>query len=236
MSSPVQSLLEHGASTAIVNFVTWNKAYSIFPLCTCIHRKSYVLQCRHTSSTTMPWLSRHGWKIQEVMWPEEQRSNHPIRHDRRIGDRFSWVIPLDISQVEWPKKPDFVVETACFSISAERYSPPRPSLCREIGDGVESMSYTITTRPFTSKCLKYTYLPSSIAMGEFLRRRADVATLMELKMLDPSVRPRNYPRLTHNTRNLDRSLEDFQPPATWRYWDDEFPSWQLAWESTQYNV
>ena len=32
-----------------------------------------------------------GWRIQETMWPEDQRENHPIQLNRRLGDKVGYI-------------------------------------------------------------------------------------------------------------------------------------------------
>jgi len=42
--TPLQTVLTGFYMTAIVNFITWNKAYSIFPRHTFLQHKGYLLQ------------------------------------------------------------------------------------------------------------------------------------------------------------------------------------------------
>ncbi len=119
---PIQTILYHIPTTAALNFISWNKAYSIFPLPTFIQHKCYSLQdWREWDREALRTQSQRGWNVQGVMWPEEQRHNHPIRERRRVGDRYTWMIPFDTRRVEWSKTPDYVLEHACFRVNC-RYA------------------------------------------------------------------------------------------------------------------
>lgn len=113
--TPVKAILCGFDTTMVVNIITWNKAYSIFPLITFIQYRGYLLQPLHDGSS--PFISkytRRGWKIQEIVWPEDWKVNHSIQPYRRIGDRYTWTISLDTSKVSWSQTPDYVLEHSCF--------------------------------------------------------------------------------------------------------------------------
>lgn len=44
MNSPLWKLLDAASSTATLNFITWNRAYSLFPRTSFIDKECYVLQ------------------------------------------------------------------------------------------------------------------------------------------------------------------------------------------------
>lgn len=74
-------------STHVTNFITWDKAYSLFPVSTLLKKKGYMLQKldEHTGEHLAKYQKR-GWRIQDVIWDGED----PVRELeglRRIGDQ-----------------------------------------------------------------------------------------------------------------------------------------------------
>lgn len=224
-STPIQSVLFTNTTTKL-NFLSWNKAYSVFPLPTFVQYKSYLLQSLDDEDARLAaqFDSRGGWKVQGVMWPEETHDNHPIRERRRIGDRFTWTIPFDTRKVEWSKTPDYILEYTCFAmdqVSDNNNGNPNTVGC-----------HTIEANTLESKVLKHTYLCGDVRMREFIFRRLHTSIILELRMLDPAQQPANYSQIMLLGQHafIDDALEDFDRPASWRYRDDEFPEWCEAFE------
>lgn len=48
------------------------------------------------------------------MRPENPKVNHQVQAYRRIGDRFTWKVPLDVRNVKLSKTPDAVLERVFF--------------------------------------------------------------------------------------------------------------------------
>ncbi|KAL8850395.1 MAG: hypothetical protein Q9221_004627 [Calogaya cf. arnoldii] len=94
---PIHAILNSFYTTVVVNIISWNKAYSVYPMTTFIQKRGYLLQPLDDYSTSLVIkYTNRGWKIQETMWPEDERLNHPIQQFRRIGDRYTWTILLNI--------------------------------------------------------------------------------------------------------------------------------------------
>ncbi len=115
-SLPMRAIFDLMPTTVVTDIVSWNKAYSLFPLSTHVQRKGYLLK-ELEDYITSPEYTQQGWKLEELRWPEEKRLNHPIKHTRRVGDRFTWTIPLNTEGVTGSKTPDYVLEHACFGMS-----------------------------------------------------------------------------------------------------------------------
>lgn len=158
--------------------------------------------------------TQRGWKIQQTMWPEDQRVNHPLRQHRRIGDRYSWKIPLDISSVKCSGAPDAVLEYAAFGLSCSRHS------------------YDFVAEIFMSHALQYRYTYSEPDWCRFLGKRVKQLTVFEVGKLAPNRRPRNFQQMLEDHVlqyiSLDKS-------CTWTYWDSDIPKWYEAWEE-KYNT
>lgn len=137
------------------NFITWNKAYSMFPKSTFVEYKAYPLECIEEDwdefyKLHFEELRQRGWS--RGTWPQDRvlpsDFEHPtispsetsITRDhetspihRRVGDRKSWVVQLDTTSVVPPSTPDWVIESSGFSV----WLPDRTML--------NPMSYCTTT-------------------------------------------------------------------------------------------
>ncbi|KAL8683009.1 MAG: hypothetical protein Q9186_001004 [Xanthomendoza sp. 1 TL-2023] len=216
--SPVHALLQASCTTVAVNFLTWNAAYSVFPLTTFLQYRGYMLRPlnQHFASLVKKH-TRRGWKIQPTMWPEDERFNHSIQETRRVGDRYTWKIPFDTRYVKWSSTPECVLEHACFGI--------------HVTHGDRHQFHPVHTRVFNSPALRYTYTCHPWSWCEFLDERVDDLTKFELLTLKPGDRPTNYEELL--TMSPGDPYATFTTPDTWTHWDDEVPRWYKAWEKKE---
>ncbi|KIM41069.1 hypothetical protein M413DRAFT_47916, partial [Hebeloma cylindrosporum] len=82
--------------TCVMNFITHNKAYSIYPHATFIERRSLSLhQSEHASAGILKYETR-GWSNVEYLDPIEYSNpaSSFAKGSRRIGDRKCWTISL----------------------------------------------------------------------------------------------------------------------------------------------
>ena len=208
--------------------LSWNKAYSVFALPTAIQHKSYLLrQCDRLTEQRALCDSQDGWLVQGVMWPEDTSRNDPIRTRMRIGDHYTWTIPLNTEGVESSKTPDYVLEHSCcemdLSMSYNDYE--------EYDTTKEDVRhYNLGSSRLESKVLKHTYLYGESAMKDFFMRRLHSFVILELHKLDPAQRPTQYDEILRNRGNVDALLEGFNRPGSWTYRDDQIPTWYKAFE------
>ena len=225
---PIQSLLVYPHTTVQLSFLSWNKAYSVFALPTSIQHKSYLLREWDETAEEIVRYYSPGWNVQEVMWPEEKRLNHPIRERRRIGDGYTWMIPFNTRQVEWSKTPDYVLEHACFKMNLSmNYDDSKPY---DVDNG-DVRHYAIDFDTLKSKVLKHEYLYGDVSMLKFFVPRLHSSTMRELRTLVPAERPTNYDEILWTPGNVDTLLDGFDRPASWTYRDDDFPAWYKAYET-----
>ena len=161
------------------------------------------------------------------MWPEDKRRNDPIRKRRRIGDHYTWTIPLNTEGVESSKTPDYVLEYSGFEMDLsmsydnyERYDTRKEDV----------RHYKIFVSRLESKVLKHTYVYGESRMKDFLMRRLHSFVILELRKLDPAQRPILYDHILRNRGNIDTLLDGFNRPASWTYRDDQIPTWYEAFE------
>ena len=215
---PLQAILRSYYTTILVNIITWNKAYSAYPLPTFIKHKGYLLHTvnGHLARQLDKYTTR-GWRFQGVAWPEEKEQvNCPMRSVRRLGDIFTWRIPFDTTHVHWSSKPDQVIEYSNFSCHINRGEP----------DTEDGPSYRVSATLFKALTLKYRYIYGDRYWMQQLGSRMETLSRFELRKLEPAKRP-PYDRWT-----CLRDLK-FKKPDTWTYWDSEIPEWYHLWEQSR---
>lgn len=189
--TPVCAILSNARTTATVNILSWNKACSIFPSPTFIHGKSYLLKATRMNSEYGDWEFASGTKIQDVLWDEEGTRTQPIQRQRRIGDRFAWIIDFPTHSIMCkPKVPDFVLEHCNFML-IETLDFSKPS--RDDGGNSESDDsddsdddvswpygstglgwYELRCEPLIAQVLKYQYTHGSHYISPGCRPRKEI--------------------------------------------------------------
>jgi len=113
--------------TAVMNFISWDKAYAIFPVPTFVHRKMYMLRkSGYNTEQGLLKYDRRGWKLEELSSSKDGAPSHAMQPQRHVGDESTWVIPFDISNVKvegmepCERRPDSV----SFAISNPSSSQP----------------------------------------------------------------------------------------------------------------
>jgi hypothetical protein len=102
------------------NFVTWNKAYSLFPYLTFVQREGYYLMScidsamDHDSGRQLRAVSAAGYKLKDLGWYPKQYD--VIARRRRFGDKHSWIIDLPTQGVTASKLPDGAIGSSAFTI------------------------------------------------------------------------------------------------------------------------
>lgn len=222
---PVETILRYSYATTSANFITWNKAYSVFPEQTLIHHKSYALR---------PWTDEfgallreqvsQGWTNRDIVWPGlNTDSRHRVENGhRRVGDQRSLVISLDTNCVQRTPTPDSAIEFAQFEIFTE----PQKSF------GQEHPARQIRVEVLASPALRHGSTFASSSWFKFVSERLQRWIFLELLKLKPEERPEQFANgVPHHS---DISLpSDFQPPKSWDYADDQIPVLYREWEQAR---
>ena len=218
---PIQAILKGFYMTTVVNAITWNKAYAIFPLTTFVRRKGYMLKPPNDFYATLRVrYAERGWPSQSIQWPTEAMSNNPIRFIRRVGDQYTWIIDLDTNGIKQSKTPDSVIEYADFRLSMDR----------------DYSCYEVTAKPFHSHALQYSYTYGDPHWVNFLVKMARnliIAEVMKTESGSPNFEEdiRTMASLYHDP--LRWRLANFQKPDTWTFGDERIPRWYEAWKEHQ---
>ncbi|KAJ4409451.1 hypothetical protein N0V82_009471 [Gnomoniopsis sp. IMI 355080] len=133
---PCQAVLRNYYMSCICNFVTWNKAYSMYPKTTFVDQKTFPLlplerrwhdlyrnyfikygQRGWTRMVRLPVIEKPGelfaaaaWRTSGPLWPIQ----------RKVGDKYSWVMRLETEGVKPSTIPDSVIESSIFEITAPK--------------------------------------------------------------------------------------------------------------------
>ena len=240
---PIAQLLMNSNFTVDMCFITWNKAYAIFPYTAFIRRECYILKDISSVECDLNELSKDGFRVKTVSWAQQcdqvdlagsyglgtllklGKENDDIKElarNRRIGDKHTWSIELGTAGVEKPSIPDGVLESNTFQLFVDA-----PSSGEE---GVESRYVLGYTDPrFQHPVLKYTYLgleaPEPMtyytARCDALDHRLNELTRIELSKIPPGDRPDEYLNLLWDLNKATELRGNFTLPDSWTFYDDE---------------
>jgi hypothetical protein len=152
----------------VMNFITFNAAYSLYPRATFEERRS--LSIANLSESDIRCLAKYsvrGWSTLSDLWLHETgaQTTFYVDQERWVTDSFSWIVPLDMTGVE-PRP--------CLSPISQPFSwdPIQHNswvLIRPEPSSKMFLSYHVL-RP---TLFRYTYLFASLniieSLGDFLR-------------------------------------------------------------------
>ncbi|KAI0486682.1 hypothetical protein F4859DRAFT_526926 [Xylaria cf. heliscus] len=235
---PVKAILNGYYTSCIMNFISWNKAYCIFPRATLLFGETVTLKGPQDHNVELhKKYSRRGWRLRTAsvfMDPyqlvildfrranesKDKKQNNLSRFyplgtgtldDRRVGGNDTWTMKLSIAGVEPPLQPDSVLEYSSFKI----FGGNNPAY-DEDGTGIR-----IRANLLESHSLRYQYTFGDPTINwkcvcAMLTRntRGQVRTKMTQEEAKGILEPPN-----------GASLCDikFDKPVGWDFWDDCLP-------------
>ncbi|KAH7302900.1 hypothetical protein B0I35DRAFT_403084 [Stachybotrys elegans] len=232
--SPIRHILASSYTTACVNIMTWNKAFSMFPIDTLVKHRFYPLKSFDDGfGSCLRELAYQGWTTRDIIWPDLDIAKRlGVTRLRLVGDKFSPVIPLDTNEISPPTTPNFVITYAQFEILED--TQPWPALRQSALLGEPSRQFLspkgsflrLRAEEMVSASIRYAYTTGSnswkVYVGERLRRWA------WLELFKIGIEGTRWLSLT--TFPLVSEISDFDKPETWDYADDQIPNWYLEWE------
>ncbi|KAI9150790.1 hypothetical protein HJFPF1_10567 [Paramyrothecium foliicola] len=229
-TAPILHILKSSYTTACVNFLTWNKAFCMFPLDTLIKHRFYPLQnFDDRFGSRLNELARQGWTTRDIIWPDFKREESlKIAKLRRVGDASALSISLNTDGVVVPPVPDSVIQYAQFVVVKDDPTQPRRGAFRH-PPGLPSPrgSYlSLGVLEMKSHGVRYVYATGSSSwstyLGERLRRWA---WLEAFKMGTEGT-----PWRSATNSPLVSEITDFATPETWDFADNQIPIWYKEWE------
>ena len=222
---PLLEILNGFYTTLVVNLISWNKAYAVYPQPSFLYHKTYLLKpMSDYFGKLLAKYEERGWRSQDVLWPEDEASHGSMGESRRLGDRFTWIISLDTRGVNRCDTPDSVLDYAGFGLGK------RKNAALEY--------YQTDARRFSALTLKYRYIfpeNRSEFWFRFLGPRMDRITLMELYKIPSASRSQLIQYAMQDRRERLRLLDDelaqcgIQLPS----YDHVIPGWYAEWEKQQ---
>jgi hypothetical protein len=226
---PILDILAGFYTTAVLNVISWNKAYAIFARDTFLDHKTYMLKpLDRYFETLIRKYNQRGWLWEEIMRPEDHDPSTSIQPIRRLGDRFSWTIPLSTQDVERPQQPDLVLEYSSFTLRPRR-SRSRPA----------TASYLLSTESFQHIALNYRFVrPGRLDWTSFLADRLYSYANLALLAMKPEDRPVWFSPGSRHRRLIcvgdqvfydQKTIDEFRRPEGWRTFDQNIPQWYSQW-------
>lgn len=120
---PLQATLRGPYTTALINFISWNKAYAIFPRLTFLWRETVPLTLVAGAYGPLHCkYGKRGWRMRTESTLDSKKERHLLgdmsrKGNRRIGDKDTWIIRLDRTAVEVSHIPDSVIECSTFKVN-----------------------------------------------------------------------------------------------------------------------
>jgi len=121
---PLNQLLNEALTTASLNFIAWNRAYSLFPQQTFANKTAYLLRNLENDEqgeyfrNHLNALTEIGIRTMTLDWEDEYGDEDiTLTRVRRIGDKYTWSIDLDVTDMKAHMAPsDSVLECSTFKL------------------------------------------------------------------------------------------------------------------------
>ncbi|KAI0424038.1 hypothetical protein F5Y09DRAFT_348133 [Xylaria sp. FL1042] len=214
---PVKAILGTYYTSCIMNFISWNKAFCIFPRATLLFGETVALTRWNDYDVELhKKYSRRGWRQRSrpVTLAEGAKKYAPrdvfplggLGRDRRIGGSDTWTMNLSTAGVARPSQPDSVLEYSSFFIDSFFLDEEEMNVVR------------VHLEVFKSPSLRYQYTygdlrPFWVRVGNMLTENTRVQLLT--KMTQSEAEP---------IASLPRLYEaEFEKPDGWDFWDDWIP-------------
>ncbi|KAI1419354.1 hypothetical protein F5Y12DRAFT_266569 [Xylaria sp. FL1777] len=207
-----------------MNFISWNKAFCIFPRATLLFGETVSLSDISDYDVELhKKYSRRGWRLRTrsitlgraddvfnglKKYPSADISplGVLVAKDRRIGGSDTWTMKLSTSGVARPPQPDSVLEYSSFWVSTE------------IDQSEDEYGIRIQLDVFKSPSLRYQYTFGSLnGFWSYVGGVLEENTRMQLKtkMIQSEAKS-----IATGWRLYDAQ---FEKPDGWDFWDDWLP-------------
>ena len=143
----MEVILSNFYMTAVVNVLSWDCAWSIFPDVTFIKRKTYQLKpLNEYYGHLLAKYNRRGWICLQVPRDDDGKWTKSLQTygSRRVGDSKSWKIELDTTGVEpgppssMLELPFFINNKAHFDVKCFELQLVRKFRKQEVADEIEA--------------------------------------------------------------------------------------------------
>lgn len=217
----MENIINGFHSSIAINFLTWNKAYAIFPQSTFNYRHGVAVRNKDNFyESHAEKYKRREYRISELQKSDRRRSKPEFARIRRAGDDLTWRIVFDTTGLDRPKTPDSILEYSTFGFVANTTA---------IRSGVP---YRLRAYPFEAYVLQYQYTrPDCPDFFESIQAKVDQLTMEELQRLPEILRPRSYLQMIANPvfLGLYRAELFVNGTSLLKCYDVQIPQWYTEW-------
>jgi hypothetical protein len=238
-STIIETLVSAG-TTACQNFITWNKAYALFPYTTFMRQEAYLIELSERMDLEYAAMTeQEGIRIKSSSWMEinPMAQSQRLTRNRRIGDRHTWMIDLDTADLTPSTTPDAVLEVSTFRVVVSRdltvlFHGP-------IG------AYDLVFRVIKTPVFRHRYMTlidcgydycegcgTEFCSGcKMLWKCLDESAYIAFSIMPPDKRPNDFATFARAEMPGNCLRDTFDIPSTWTYYDDEAIKYlNGAWE------
>lgn len=218
---PIITLINEANTTAGLNVISWNKAYSLLPIPTVGRHKFYPLKPFDDAlGQTLRQRAKWGWTTRDMLWPDLTTEFISPKECRQVGGPGSLVIDLG-DPPPGDYTPDHVLDGSVFSVVWHSSAAGR-RLSVSMKSGVESPA------------LRYAYANgaggrASKAWEKFLRDRLDRWIYVEIAKMGQEQRPPGFYFMA-NAKYHVSIPSGYELPEGWDYADDQIIPWFQEWD------
>ena len=225
---PFQAILQGSHTSLVMNVISWDFAYSLFPDMNFIKRIAYetngdsnsYLQANTDHEVPEAKYRRRGWEWERAAAIGDSKNLHSLNlaGRRKIDDSYTWTIKLDTNDVNGGQ-PSYVLQNSYFQVVG--LSPP-------------DAQYFVSMNIVRSCILRYEYPTTTRFYDPFsfwasVKQKLDDLTHSQLLKFPEDERPiplrtsgpSGY-KIEYNPRTIRRHVQE---PKGWIFYDDQIPIW-----------
>lgn len=221
---PIVELINEAIASVDLNFMTWNKGYSLLPVATVQKHKFYLIKPFRRSmglGLGLERLARLGRTTRDLIWPDENRHWVPPGELHQIGGPKTLVIEL-ADPPDGELTPDFVVESGIFSITRHQLN-----IHQEI---------VIVAEPsLPCLALRYQYVVPFLGQEaeswlEFVRKKLNRWMFIEFAKMHSNSTPPGFNIALGPEGLIVPSNYNPPPEESWTFADDQIGPWFAEWK------
>lgn len=240
-TSPIEDMLSKQPTTSCgMNFISWNKAYSLFPRTTFIDHQIVPFSPQTDDQiASINDFETMGFTVRNLLYNDAQQWAVFPDRSRYVGDEHTWRLNLDTSGITKPDCPDYVLEVCGFTMHFSAY--------RGAMDGEDEDTWDMTSEiagpafddngdwcglwchirlesfEYTHPSLRYSFLchAENGVFGEVFTEVLDLHARRQIFKLDKAKRDAvlNSRYFSKDMYRLSEEVE-FERPKDWVYRDD----------------
>ena len=205
-----------------MNFITHNKAISLFP------RATFVDRCTHLTQPLAPGKRQILAEWRELGWEpvihkllsKDNTESRGFECDRWATDKHSWVHRLNCDGVWAATTPEWVLDVSEFRTD---------NLYWRMHGNSKLVIYKISADQFAAPAIRHTYISSGY--GAFLDSIRP--TLKRLMVVEQRKIPKDQWMDLTGSEAFFSMLDNCNKPETWTYYDDKIPQWKSQFEEAR---